>query len=50
MYIPLDSVATQLTCREIFNNYFLLQIVHSVPVKKVKKWLKFSENMDNGKV
>jgi len=47
IYILQGSVATQLRCGEIFNNYFIANCPQSVPVKNVENQLIFGEDMDN---
>jgi len=50
IYILQSTVATQLKCGEIFNNYFIANCLQSVSVKNVENRLLFGKDMNNDKV
>jgi len=50
IYISQGSVATQLTCNGIFNNYFIANCPQNALIKKFKNRLIFSEDIDKSKV
>jgi len=50
MYVLHGSVATQLKCGGIFNNYLIENCSQNVAIKNFENWLIFGENMENDKV
>jgi len=50
IYVSHGSVATQLKNGGIFNNYFVSNCLHYVPVKNVENRLIFGEDMESGAV